>query len=149
MTALYFAYGSNMSTPRLRARIERAAPVGRGWLDGYRLAFNKRGNDGSGKANLILDPMAQAWGVLFRIGPSDWTTLDGFEVGYRRESCRVHTGTGEPSEARCYLAVAPEDRDISPLDWYRAHCLEGAREHGLPASAVESIERGNTLEGRA
>ena len=146
MTALYFAYGSNMSTARLQARVERAAPVGRAWIDGYRLAFNKRGNDGSGKANLIADDVAQAWGVLFRIGSSDWSTLDRFEVGYRRQPCRVHTGTGEESEAQCYLAMDPESRDIPPLDWYRAHCLSGAREHGLPVPAIELLEQSASLE---
>ena len=38
-TGLYFAYGSNMSTPRLQARLPHARPLGPAWLDGHRLAF--------------------------------------------------------------------------------------------------------------
>ena len=29
--------------------------------------------------------------------------------------------------------------EIPPFDWYRAHCLEGAREHRLPDRIVEEI----------
>ncbi len=128
-----------MSTARLRARIPTAAPVGAARIDGYRLVCNKRGKDGSGKANLVSTAGDVAWGVLFRIDVHDWHALDRFEWGYERSSCRVFFPGGERCDAELYLALSPEQREIPPFDWYREHCLEGAREHDLPAQAIGEI----------
>jgi hypothetical protein len=81
MTQLYFAYGSNMSSGRLRPG---AVPAGAARLEGYRLRCNKRGRDGSGKA--------EAWGVLFWLPDPDWEALDRFES---RQVCHVLSGLGE------------------------------------------------------
>ena len=40
-TRLYFAYGSNLHPPRLRARTPSARALGRADLEGYRLLFHK------------------------------------------------------------------------------------------------------------
>ena len=48
----YFAYGSNLSLARLRERIGIALPLGVAELPDYRLVCDKRGADGSAKANL-------------------------------------------------------------------------------------------------
>ena len=149
MSGLYFAYGSNMSTPRLRARLPHAKPQGRSWLDGHRLACNKRGKDGSGKANVVLSDSKRAWGVLFRIQPADWSTLDQFEVGYRREPRDVYTSASESVEAQLYIANSPERDDVPPFDWYRDYCLAGAREHALPATTIALIEGWRTIPDRA
>ena len=83
---LYFAYGSNMSSARLRDRIPDAQSIGRAHWPGMRLAFNKVGVDGSGKANLVADPGSVAWGVLFKIPGDAWAILDAFEVtAYRMD----------------------------------------------------------------
>ena len=52
MSDLYFAYGSNMSSARLAARLGPTRCLGRAVLDHFALAWNKPGLDGSGKANL-------------------------------------------------------------------------------------------------
>jgi hypothetical protein len=51
MTVLYFAYGSNMLTRRLRdpARAPSARVLATGYVTGRRLVFDKAGQDGSGK----------------------------------------------------------------------------------------------------
>lgn len=134
----YFAYGSNMSTDRLRARIPEAAPVGRARWPGMRLVFNKVAEDGSGKANLIEDPDALAWGVVFRITVSDWTRLDAFEPGYARVPCNVTVDSGETLDAQVYLGVG-STRDTPPHDWYREHLVRGAIEHRFPAEIVRGI----------
>ena len=141
MHPLYFAYGSNMSTARLRARIPTAEPVGAARIDGYRLVCNKRGKDGSGKANLVSTAGGEAWGVLFRIDAHDWPALDRYEWGYERRSRRVLVTRGESCEAQLYLALHPEQLEIPPFDWYRELCLEGAREHALPAQVISEIAR--------
>lgn len=128
-----------MSTTRLRARIPAAEPIGAARIEGYQLVCNKRGKDGSGKANLIAASNAGAWGVLFQLTQHDWATLDRFEWGYARSSCRVSCNRGVGHEAQLYLALAPADREIPPYDWYRDHCLAGAREHALPSPVIEAI----------
>ena len=141
MNRLYFAYGSNMSTARLQARIPRAEPAGRASLRGYQLCCNKRGKDGTGKANLAAAPSAVAWGALFLVEDEDWEVLDRYEVGYRRARDQFQSWTGKAVEAEIYLATGPEERDIPPLADYRAYCLDGAIEHALPASSAATIAR--------
>ena len=70
MADLYFSYGSNMSSERLGDRIAIARAIGPARIDAYRLRCNKRGADGSGKANLVIDASSHAWGVLFEIAAS-------------------------------------------------------------------------------
>ena len=140
MTELYFAYGSNMSSARLRARIPDVQALGAARLRGYELVCNKRGKDGSGKANLLASPDAEAWGVLFSVAAVHWSTLDRHEWGYERAACEVLDAAGSARSAQLYFALAPEASDLAPFDWYRDHCLVGAREHALPRHAIARIE---------
>ena len=142
---LYFAYGSNMSTQRIQARIERAQPYGRAHWPDMALAFNKPGVDGSGKANLIPRNGARAWGVLFELHDDDWVTLDGYEPGYERSTCGVHIDSGQIVQAQVYLAIPPFS-ETPPHDWYRDHLLNGAVEHALPDEIVAWL-RGIPLLG--
>ena len=99
MTRHYFAYGSNLKLERLRSRIESARFVTRARLAGFRLAMDKSGRDGSGKANLQRDRQAHVWGVVYAIDRSHWARLDGFETGYARVEVRVVTEAGEAMDA--------------------------------------------------
>jgi gamma-glutamylcyclotransferase len=148
---LYFAYGSNMSRARLQARIPTAQSIGAAWMDGWRLACNKRGVDGTGKANLVSAVGFQAWGVLYRLDDDHWETLDTFEPGYVRSMVKVNAYKGQQSvdlskreSAQIYLATNVGS-EIAPADWYREHLLIGAREHDLPEEIIRQIE---TLAGR-
>ena len=51
-TLLYFAYGSNMSSVRLRARVNSAQPLGVARLPGHRLRWHMHSLDGSGKCDI-------------------------------------------------------------------------------------------------
>ena len=137
---LYFAYGSNMSSARLRARIPDAQSIGRAHWPGMRLAFNKVGVDGSGKANLIADPGSVAWGVLFKIPDDAWANLDAFEPGYTRSTCSLVSDDHRSTEAEVYLANGPFV-ETAPHDWYREHLRIGALEHALPSDIVRFIEQ--------
>jgi gamma-glutamylcyclotransferase (GGCT)/AIG2-like uncharacterized protein YtfP len=136
--ALYFAYGSNLLSRRMRARISSARAVGTGWVDGHRLSLGKPGRDGSGKATLIADPDARVWGALYAIDPAHWKKLDGFEPGYTRVALVVTTERGERMRASTY--VAPETAsDAVAFTWYKRCIVDGAREHDLPAHYVEDL----------
>ena len=140
MMQLYFAYGSNMSTKRLCGRIPAAAPVGPARLDGMRLAFNKPGRDGSGKANLVPAAGARAWGVAWTLPEDAWPVLDGFEPDYERAVFRLLRPDGRALHAHVYLHACPADTPSNPPSRdYLDHLLAGAAEHGLPEEYIAKI----------
>jgi hypothetical protein len=141
---LYFAYGSNMSTRRLRHRVPSARPLGPGSLAGHRLAWHKKGADGSGKCDI---PTARAgdvvYGVIYRIDAAHRLQLDraeGLGWGYELKEVEVLLlERAEPVSAFTYYAVRT-DSNYLPYAWYKDHVLIGAREHNLPADYVRLIE---------
>jgi hypothetical protein len=145
VSALYFAYGSNMSSARLRERIGSADALGAASLPGFRLVFNKPSLDGSGKANLVAALDAITWGVLWWLGRERWTALDAFEPGYRRAAMPVQSRSMGRVEAEVYLYDAPHDvrheapGGLAPFDWYVDHLIDGAREHALPESWLATL----------
>lgn len=138
MSDLYFAYGSNLKLARMRARVASARALATARLDGFRLALDKRGSDGSGKANLARQPGTSVWGVVYRLDPEHWPVLDAHEPGYRRVPVGVWTEGGE-LEAETYLARIHTDDPVA-WDWYKRLIVEGAREHGLPADWLATLE---------
>jgi gamma-glutamylcyclotransferase (GGCT)/AIG2-like uncharacterized protein YtfP len=139
MTVLYFAYGSNLKSERMRERIPSARREAVGFLDHHRLVCNKRGRDGSAKANLVRAAGHRVWGVLYRIERAHLTRLDGFESGYRRVEVDIRTAAGHAQRAATYRSDRIT-RDPVPFDWYRGMILEGAREHGLPEDYLSVLE---------
>jgi gamma-glutamylcyclotransferase (GGCT)/AIG2-like uncharacterized protein YtfP len=135
---LYFAYGSNMLTERLRNRVPSAEPLTAAALPGRALRFHKRSIDGSGKCTLVdADEDAEVYGVLFRVNPDELTALDEAEHrGRGYERCRVHPQTAEQTfEAFAYVAQpAYIDDALLPYGWYKALVMAGAHQHGLPPS---------------
>lgn len=140
MTGHYFAYGSNLKPDRMRSRIESARVVTRARLAGFRLALDKSGRDGSGKANMKRDDGAHVWGVVYRIDLAHWPLLDTFERGYARIEMGVETETGEALGVQTYVALDLTDDPVA-YDWYKRLLVDGAREHGLPVDYVEALER--------
>lgn len=67
----YFAYGSNMLTERLQARCKSAKVRCVGSADGYRLAFSKKSQDGSGKATIRPDEASGVYGIVFDIDETE------------------------------------------------------------------------------
>jgi gamma-glutamylcyclotransferase (GGCT)/AIG2-like uncharacterized protein YtfP len=138
MPELYFAYGSNLSPQRMRERMPGARAQGAALLRGRRLCFDKRGRDGTGKANLRDDPASFVWGVLYSFEPDAWARLDGFEPGYERVAVEVECG-GSLRAAQTYVSAlrAP---DPVPLASYKRLIVEGARYHALPPEWIRWLE---------
>jgi gamma-glutamylcyclotransferase (GGCT)/AIG2-like uncharacterized protein YtfP len=133
----YFAYGSNLSSERLRERVRSVRAIGVARLDGYAWRSDKRGADGTAKANLAVDASACVWGTLYELDPADLEALDRFEGGYRRVRVVVDC-EGAPTVAETYLsgrrcAEAPQAA-------YLALVLAGAREHDLPANWIAALQ---------
>lgn len=138
MTALYFAYGSNLSPERMRKRVASATAQGPARLAGRRLCFDKRGRDGSGKANLRDDPSAHVWGALYSFELEAWLRLDGFEPGYERVEVQVEW-RGQSRAAQTYVS-RQWTSDPVPTAAYKRLVVEGARSHGLPAEWIRWLE---------
>jgi len=143
-TMLYFAYGSNMSTPRLINRVSSARVVAVARLKQHRLKFHKKGKDTSGKcdAEFTNDAKDVVYGVVFEIAASQKAKLDekeGLQNGYEEKKVSVYTGNGEELKAVTYYATHIE-QTLKPYEWYKEHVLRGAREHGLPAEYVTTIK---------
>lgn len=138
----YFAYGSNMFSPKLKIPAPSATFRAVGRLPGYALRFNKRSEDGSAKANIIATGNAndEILGVIFEIADADRPTLDASEGGYTSLIVEILTGSG-PIPALAYTAKADRVSDsLKPYTWYKAFVVRGAREHGLPDAYVEKLE---------
>jgi gamma-glutamylcyclotransferase (GGCT)/AIG2-like uncharacterized protein YtfP len=130
---LYFAYGSNLSPQRLRARVPEAQVIGRARLAGWRLLFDKHGRDGSAKANIDPNPEHEVWGAVYRLAPAHRAPLDlveGLGTDYHLRELKVELG----ADLVCvYTYVALRRRAGLPLqDWYLTHILDGAECHALP-----------------
>ena len=85
----YFAYGSNMSSKRLNARI-KATKYANGKLLKHKLKFHKISKDGSGKCDAFEtgDSNDFVLGVVYEIDKNDLEQLDRFEAkgkGYERK----------------------------------------------------------------
>ncbi len=139
-TFLYFAYGSNMLSRRLRVRTPSAVVIGTGYVCSRRLTFDKVSSDGSGKCDIeqTTNLTDRVYGVLFEIACSEKSDLDaaeGLGKGYREERIIVSTSTGD-IEAIAYVATAKEPA-LRPYHWYKAFVVSGASEHSLPGSYIE------------
>ena len=138
---LYFGYGSNMPRARIEARLGHVERFGAACLSGWRLAFYKRGADGSGKCDAVLTnhPDDRLWGALDRLTDDQVEALDEIEQGYDRRTVEVRFEEGSTSAG---LYVAREDRidpKLRPYHWYKELVLAGARELDLPADYVAAI----------
>jgi hypothetical protein len=140
MSERVFAYGSNMCSGRFRDY--GVSPEGKGvpaLLRDHRLLFNKRSDDGSGKANVEAAAGVDVWGVLYTIPNADLGVLESEEVGYVKRNEPV-TVDDTVIEAWVLVASHPRAEPRQPYGWYKRFLVDGAREHGLPASYIDSLD---------
>jgi gamma-glutamylcyclotransferase len=133
-TFLYFAYGSNMLTSRMRSRCPTAVLRTIAIARDHVVTFGKPSADKSGKATLRAssNPRSLACGVIFEISSKELRGLDRAEAGYiRREDFPVECmRSGETIQAYTYFSKE-HNTELRPYDWYLALLLAGVQEHGL------------------
>jgi GNAT superfamily N-acetyltransferase len=139
----YFAYGSNMSLPRIRARLTQCDYLGVYRLEAHSLKFHKSSQDGSAKCDAFFTGSSSDYilGTLYEIDEKDKQTLDcieGLGAGYNEKSVSVMDARGRIETARIYYATHIENRRL-PFDWYHYHVITGAREARLPVDYIASI----------
>ena len=146
---VYFAYGSNMVTARLRERAPSAKAIGVGRLTGHLLRWDKCSvNDGSGKCDAEATGREEdvVWGALFELDAKDKRALDqaeGLGAGYAEKSVKILTDTGAVT-AVTYCATQ-KDPALRPYHWYKTLVIAGAREHGLPIHYRSQLELVGTV----
>ena len=146
---LYFAYGSNMSSRRLKNRVESANVISTGILEKYKLKFHKISEDGSGKCdayftNVLNDKIN---GVIYSIHEKDLDKLDdceGLDKGYKKENVDIIKANGEKVKAFTYLSTRI-DESLLPFRWYKYHVLHGAVENDLPPDYISFIDSFNSV----
>jgi len=139
---LYFAYGSNMSTQRLRARVPSARFVTVAELSRHDLKFHKIGQDGSAKCDAAEtgDPEHVVIGVVFEISRSEKSVLDlkeGLGRGYEEKVVAISVDD-KSMQAVMYYATRI-DPLLKPFHWYKEHVLQGAGENGFPEQYIQMI----------
>lgn len=137
----YFAYGSNMYLPRLQQRAKSARPVTAISIRGFVMKFNKLGDDGSAKCNIvhtgnIEDTVA---GVVIEMTVEDLGKLDEAEKGYERKELTLNGPNGQVTLVT-YIATGENTVEgIQPFTWYKNYVLEGAKMFKLPQSYIDSV----------
>ena len=149
----YFAYGSNMANTRLEERVGSIQCCGKATLKNYVIRFNKKGSDGSGKANIAKKENSSVEGVLFQLSMKQLKKLDRFEgvalKHYKREQINVTNATGKTQKVFAYIACAKHTKKgLSPTDEYLNHILDGAKEHMLSRKMTAQIENAAFKEKR-
>lgn len=147
----YFAYGSNMSLPRLKQRVPGAERIGRFTLVGHSLRFHKWSRtDGSAKCDALFtgNPDDVVIGALFEIPEHEKGTLDraeGLGFGYEEKRVTVTDARGHSLEAFTYYAT-DTDPSLLPYSWYLHHVIHGARETGVPAHYLDAVSATRSRE---
>jgi AIG2-like family len=146
---VYFAYGSNLSTARLRERMPSCKPIGIATLPGHALCFHKRSSDKSAKCNAFASGNNnRVIGVLYSFDPAERAKLDeaeGVGSGYEHAMVTVINDKGRRQKVLTYLATPDYiDDSLHPYRWYKEFVLAGSRDHGLPqdyiSRYIESVE---------
>ncbi|MCU7933912.1 MAG: gamma-glutamylcyclotransferase [Candidatus Thiodiazotropha sp. (ex Dulcina madagascariensis)] len=140
---LYFSYGSNMSTRRLRERAPSARFVAVAKLKKHELRFHKVSKDGSGKcdASETGNNDHAVIGVVFDIsetGKSELNRWEGLGNGYEEKPIELETLNGKTMNAVTYYATDINSA-LKPYSWYKNHVLSGAVENGLPKNYIKMI----------
>jgi AIG2-like family len=149
---LYFAYGSNMCTGRLRRRVPSATVVRIAKLTGYSFRFHKRSRDGSGKGDAFEtgDATDFVWGVIFEIDERQKPTLEeaeGLGAGYAEKVATVLDENGQEYRVVLYVADAASiDDALRPYTWYKRFVVDGARQHALPNEYIEGVAASPEVE---
>ncbi len=137
---LYFAYGSNMLSSRIKKRVASVKAIGRAALYDWCVAFTKKSKDGSGKANLCQKAGFITWGCLYEIDVKEIGKLDKLEKGYARIAVEVEKYDGEIIEAETYVSDILIETPVA-LDVYKKMLVSGAIEHNLPKEYIQYLQQ--------
>ncbi|BBM86698.1 gamma-glutamylcyclotransferase family protein [Candidatus Uabimicrobium amorphum] len=138
----YFAYGSNMKLERLLKRLQSGDEPAKihnycvVYLENHKFTFNKKGKDGTAKANVFVEEEQEVWGVCYEVDKSALPILARYEGGYDQSYVNVKTKNNKPMRAITYISKSVFSAPQLPSDEYYQKVLEGAQEQGLPEDYI-------------
>lgn len=134
MSLLYFAYGSNIHPVRLTERIGDVRAVAVARVRGYRLAFNKRDNDGSAKCNLTPTGHGsdEVLGAVYFVTLEQFKDLMQIEAGYRPSAVTIEIDAQTMPAATFVAETENVDNTLQPFDWYHKLVLSGVDHFEFP-----------------
>lgn len=145
MTAVLFAYGSNLAASEMDGWCPPARFVGVARLPDHRLALDRRSlRWGGGAVDIVPAPGEEVWGAMYDLPDGTLDRLDAKEGAgwaYRRITVRVEAPDGRPLEAEAYQVIDKEPQEVPPTPEYAAVLVRGARERGLPEEYVARLLR--------
>ena len=150
----YLAYGSNMSSARIRGRVPSAKFVTIAVLTHHCLRFHKKSKDGSGKCDAYHtgNPEDKVLGVVYEIDEGEKCCLDkceGLGKGYNKKEVCLETIDNRRDRIRACTYCAEEkhiDKSLRPYTWYKHHVIIGARKHGLPENYIQHINEVEAIQ---
>lgn len=140
---LYFAYGSDMHPVQMEERVGEVEPVGIASIRGYRLTFNKRGNDGSGKCNLIPTGRGtdRVMGVAYSVSLEQFKDLIQVASGYRASAVTIELDSRVLPAASFVARSGRVDDNLQPFDWYKQLVLRGLEHFEFPVDYCDSVRQ--------
>lgn len=146
---LYFAYGSNLSSQRLRQRID-VKFVLRAYLVQHDLRFHKAGQDGSAKCDAFETGRDEdrIHGVIYEITSKQRGILDCYEGlgrGYGIKDVEVFDSNRNPILAQTYYATDINPA-LKPYSWYHHHVIFGASEFKLPLCYQRKLDQIQSID---
>ena len=136
---------------RLRERVPSAQLVGVVELSQHRLAFQKRGSDGSSKCNLVHTGGESdgVCGAIYQMDLAHKQALDRFEGNGNGSHDSQLTVELHRKEHSCFTYFAQETHvadGLKPYHWYKNLVVLGARHLQFPDVYVRSIEMIESVE---
>ena len=114
-----------------------------GKLNDYELKFNKKSRDGSGKANIVVNPEEVVEGRLFKLTDEQFNKLAGYEIGYHCENVQINVEDKEISAVTFIADTDKIDNSLKPTEDYLDLIVCGAHEEPqLSDEYIEKINKG-------
>lgn len=141
----YFAYGSNLLDSEMKQTSPSAKPVGRAYIPGYRLLFDKHSiTRGSDAANITKDSSSMVWGFIYSLSDEERARLQDREGGYSEILAtallnRVDDEASVPIDVFTFIAKAECLKSCGPSAEYVDLIVRGAKQRNLPADYIGSI----------
>jgi len=120
-------------------------------LNQHRLAFQKRGRDGSSKCNLVHTGGESdgVYGAIYQMDSAHKQALDSFEGkgnGYHDSQLTVELHGKEHSCFTYFAQSSHIDDGLKPYHWYKDLVVLGAQHLQFPNAYVRSIELIESVE---
>lgn len=134
----YFAYGSNLLKEQMIERTGNALKKSNFTLKRYKIFFNKKSYDGTGKANIVYtgNKEDEVEGVLYKVTQDEINKLDHTEGGYERRI--IDTGK-DYTKAYAYMSINT-CKSLKPSDEYLKKILKGAAQNRLSNDYINKLK---------